>query len=180
MENYSWKVNNLTILEIGIPSENPLSSLGQKWAVNLYLTLSRDTPQGRLLKVQRSSDSQFYSYEKLKSSWLNVSTAKQKLRHQCIINITLKLNPKHSTMQATRKKITFIPAQNRTGAQLVCNFSDHVHFLKLWDFNISKLSLAYILVVCDTGVLTLQDVLFVCLLAYFPWFYMNFIYLFLI
>lgn len=68
-----------------------------------------------LLKVQQSSsDSQLYCYEKLKSSWLKVSTAKQQLRHQCIINVILKLNPKHSTMPATRKKITFIPAQNRT------------------------------------------------------------------
>lgn len=144
IENYWWKVNNLTILEIGIPSENPLSSPGLKWAMNLYLTMSWNTPQGRLLKVQRSSDSQFYSYEKLKNSWLNVSIAKQQLRHQCIIfNIILKLNPKHSTMPAIRKKITFIPAQNKTGAQLACNFSDHVHFLKMWDFNISKLSLAF-------------------------------------
>jgi len=38
-------------------------------------------------------------------------------KHQCIINIILILNPKHSTIPATRKKINCIPAKTRTFCQ---------------------------------------------------------------
>ena len=51
---------------------------------------------------------------KLQSPWLSVSTAQQQLKHQCIINIMLILNPKHSTIPATRKKINSVPAENKT------------------------------------------------------------------
>jgi len=38
-------------------------------------------------------------------------TAHQQLRHQCVINILLILNPNHSTTPATRKKINSVPAE---------------------------------------------------------------------
>ena len=52
--------------------------------------------------------------EKLKSPWLSVNTAQQQLKHQCVINIILILNPNHITVPATRKKINSIPAETRT------------------------------------------------------------------
>ncbi|KAK4829726.1 hypothetical protein QYF61_006187 [Mycteria americana] len=42
------------------------------------------------------------------------SLTSQQLKHQCVINIILILNPKHSTTPATRKKINSIPAETRT------------------------------------------------------------------
>ncbi|KAF1441678.1 V-type proton ATPase subunit S1, partial [Spheniscus demersus] len=38
----------------------------------------------------------------------------QQLKHRCVINIVLTLNPKHSTVPATRKKINSIPVETRT------------------------------------------------------------------
>jgi len=40
------------------------------------------------------------------------SAAQRQLKHQCVINIILILNPKHSTILAIRKKIN-CPIQNR-------------------------------------------------------------------
>lgn len=48
--------------------------------------------------------------EKLKSPWFHVSTAQQQLKPQCVINIILILNPTHSTVPATGKRINSIPA----------------------------------------------------------------------
>jgi len=45
---------------------------------------------------------------------LCASTALQKLKYQCAINILLILNPKHRTMPAIRKKINSILAETRT------------------------------------------------------------------
>jgi len=36
------------------------------------------------------------------------------IKHQCVINIILILDPKHSTTPATRKKINSIPTETRT------------------------------------------------------------------
>lgn len=52
--------------------------------------------------------------EELKSYWLYVSTALQQLKYPSIISIILFLNPKHSTVAATRKKINYILAETRT------------------------------------------------------------------
>ena len=52
--------------------------------------------------------------KKLENPWLSVSTALQQLKHQCDINIILILNPKHSTLPATRRKINSILAEART------------------------------------------------------------------
>ena len=53
-------------------------------------------------------------YEKLKSPWLRISTAQQQLKHQCVINVILILNPKRNTIPATRNKINSTPAETRT------------------------------------------------------------------
>lgn len=42
--------------------------------------------------------------EKLKTPWLRVSTSWQQLKHYHVINITVILNPKYSTVLGTRKK----------------------------------------------------------------------------
>lgn len=52
-------------------------------------------------------------HEELKSSWLSVSTAQHQGNHQCVVNIVSILNPKHSTVSATGKKITSIPSKTR-------------------------------------------------------------------
>lgn len=53
-------------------------------------------------------------HEKLKTPWLRVSTSWQQLKHHHVINITVILNPKYSTVLGTRKKITLISAETRT------------------------------------------------------------------
>ena len=52
--------------------------------------------------------------EEQKRPWLCVSAAQQQLKHPCVINIIFILNPKHSTIPVSRKKINFIPAKTRT------------------------------------------------------------------
>ena len=44
----------------------------------------------------------------------SVSSAQQQLKHQCDINITDIVNPKHSTIPTTRKNINSIPDEART------------------------------------------------------------------
>ncbi|KFV44559.1 Sodium channel protein type 5 subunit alpha, partial [Gavia stellata] len=56
-------------------------------------------------------------YKKLKIPRLSVSTAQQQLKHQCVVNIILLLDPKHRTIPTTRKKINSIPAKTRTVIQ---------------------------------------------------------------
>lgn len=51
--------------------------------------------------------------EKLKCLWCTVSTAQQQQKHQCAINIVLILNPKHSTIPGTRKKVNSILSDTR-------------------------------------------------------------------
>lgn len=53
-------------------------------------------------------------YVKLKGPWFSVSTAQKQLKHQCGVSIILILNPDHSTIPATRKKINFIPSETTT------------------------------------------------------------------
>lgn len=48
------------------------------------------------------------------SPWLWESTAQHELKHQCVINTILILNPKHSTVPANKMKINSIPAGTRT------------------------------------------------------------------
>lgn len=45
---------------------------------------------------------------KSKSTELRVSTTKQQLKHQCILNIILKSHPKHSSVPVTKKKIGYL------------------------------------------------------------------------
>lgn len=45
------------------------------------------------------------------SPWLSVST--KQLNHQCVTNVILILNSKHSTIPATTKKIDSVPGENR-------------------------------------------------------------------
>lgn len=51
--------------------------------------------------------------EKQENPWLCVSIALQQRKHGCIINIIFLLNPNHSTIPATTKKINSIPAEIR-------------------------------------------------------------------
>lgn len=52
---------------------------------------------------------------KLKNPGFRVSTAQQQPKYQCVTSIILILNPKHSTVPATKKKINSpIPAGSRT------------------------------------------------------------------
>ena len=53
-------------------------------------------------------------HEKLKRPWLSVSTALQQVEHQCVFSIILILNPKHTTMPTTRRKINSVPAKIKT------------------------------------------------------------------
>lgn len=56
--------------------------------------------------------------EKLKILWLNRSTAEQQLKHRCVTNIILNLNPKDSTILTSRKKINSVAAKTRTRSNL--------------------------------------------------------------
>ena len=51
---------------------------------------------------------------KLKSPWPKISATQQQLKHRNVINIILTLNPKHSTVPATKKKVNSVPAETRT------------------------------------------------------------------
>lgn len=53
-------------------------------------------------------------YEKLKRLWLHVSTAEQHLKQQCVSNIIFLLNPKHSSIPASVKKINPMSAKTKT------------------------------------------------------------------
>lgn len=53
-------------------------------------------------------------HKKLKTPWLQVSTSSQQLKHHHVINITVILNPKYTTVPGTRKKITFTSAETST------------------------------------------------------------------
>ena len=59
----------------------------------------------------------------LKKSLTSTSTTQQQLRHQRVTNITLILNPKHSTVPATRRKINSVPAETRTVGACVFAFA---------------------------------------------------------
>lgn len=50
-------------------------------------------------------------HKKLRRLWCCVRSAQQ---HQCVINVILILNPKHSTLPTTMKKIKSIPAEAGT------------------------------------------------------------------
>jgi len=71
--------------------------------------------------------------EKQKRPWHNVSAVQQQLKHPCVINTVLDTNPKHSTIQATRKKINSSLA--KTGTKVLGwevffhSFSSQVLFL---------------------------------------------------
>lgn len=56
-------------------------------------------------------------HEKLKTPYFRANTTWQQLKHQCIINIILTLNPKYNTIPAA-KKIYSIPAEMRTSVLL--------------------------------------------------------------
>jgi len=71
------------------------------WAV---LILS---PPGSLLAGQ---------HEKLQSPQLQVRTALQQLKHQCVITVILILNPKHSTIPSAKNKINSFLAETRTSS----------------------------------------------------------------
>lgn len=66
-------------------------------------------------------------YEKLKNPWLSISTAQQQLKHRCVINIILTLNPKHITVLANS-----VPAETRT--ELLCYHAetDWSHHFQEW------------------------------------------------
>lgn len=53
-------------------------------------------------------------HEPLKVFGLVLSTAQQQPKLQCVISIILALNPKYSSVPATRKKMNSIPAKTRT------------------------------------------------------------------
>lgn len=57
--------------------------------------------------------------EGLKTSRLCVSAALQQQKHQCVINIGLITNPKHSTLWNSMKKINSIQAKSGTASQHV-------------------------------------------------------------
>ena len=48
----------------------------------------------------------------------SLSATQQQLNHERVINSILTLNPKHSTVPATKKKINSIPAKTRTREKL--------------------------------------------------------------
>lgn len=59
-------------------------------------------------------------FEMLTSPWFSVSAAQKQLKHQCVINNILNLNPKHSIVSAARKKTKSIPANTRILCLLAC------------------------------------------------------------
>lgn len=45
---------------------------------------------------------------------LRICTAQEQLQHWCVMNIIPSLNPKHSSIHDTKKKIKYIPDKTRT------------------------------------------------------------------
>jgi len=69
-----------------------------------------------------------WQYEKPKSLSLGVSIVQKQLKHQCVINIILIQNPKHSTMPATQKKTSSTLAETRTVIQSCITLLMHLIF----------------------------------------------------
>ena len=72
-------------------------------------------------------------HEKLKNPWLGLNATGDNWKHQCVINILLILNPKHSTIPATRKKINSVLAETRTtifSYPWLVPHVTHIHALK--------------------------------------------------
>ena len=76
---------------------SPLASLGQ---LSWLCPLPASCASGRAWNAKKSLAS--------------INITQQQLKHQCVINIILMLNPKHSTIPATKKKINSIPAKTST------------------------------------------------------------------
>lgn len=52
-------------------------------------------------------------WEELKRPWIYVKTALQQLKHKCVVNIVLTLDPNQRTISPTRKKTNSVPAESR-------------------------------------------------------------------
>lgn len=85
----------------------PLASLGQLFLIVL--------PPGFLCTCSLAE------HGTLISPWLRAHSAQQQLKHQCVNNIILILNPKHSTVPATKK---IIPDETRTQSSYYWNSHD--------------------------------------------------------
>lgn len=87
---------------------SPLGSLLSIWdihhsLISLWLVLCWPCSLNGI-----SCTSSLAEHRKSKSPWLRVSTTKQWLQHQCIINIILVLNPKYSTVLVMKKRISHL------------------------------------------------------------------------
>lgn len=56
-------------------------------------------------------------HETLESPCLTLSPTQQQLKHQCGINIAVMLNPKHSSVAATREEMNSIAPETRAAKQ---------------------------------------------------------------
>lgn len=68
--------------------------------------------------------------EKQENPWLFVSTALHQWKHGCVIKIIFLLNPRHTIIPATTKKINSIPAEIR---KLQKPQTRHVPRIKNWN-----------------------------------------------
>ncbi|NXW03613.1 MIPO1 protein, partial [Fregetta grallaria] len=92
-------------------------------AVMARLRLANEERDEAFLRVQRLEESlkELENINPEENDMVSHSLRRfldQQLKHQCVINIILILNPKHSTKPNTRKKINSIPAENRTHVNL--------------------------------------------------------------